>query len=102
MRIAEISVYSHALPVKDGPYRYSGNDLYSLDTTLVKIVADNGLVGWGETCPLGPIYQPHHAAGARTALAEMGPGLIGVDPAQLEIVEREIGVHASRTCSAAP
>lgn len=53
MRIAEISVYSHALPVKDGPYRYSGNDLYSLDTTLVKIVADNGLVGWGETCPLG-------------------------------------------------
>jgi L-alanine-DL-glutamate epimerase-like enolase superfamily enzyme len=61
MRIAEISVYSHALPVKDGPYRYSGNDLYSLDTTLVKIVADNGLVGWGETCPLGPIYQPHHA-----------------------------------------
>ena len=74
MRIAEISVYSHTLPVKDGPYRYSGNDLFALDTTLVKTVADNGLAGWGETCPLGPIYQPHHAAGARTALAEMGPG----------------------------
>jgi len=49
MRIAEISVYSHTLPVKDGPYRYSGNDLFALDTTLVKIVADNGLAGWGET-----------------------------------------------------
>jgi len=90
MRIAEIFVYSHALPVKDGPYRYSGNDLYSLDTTLVKIVADNGLVGWGETCPLGPIYQPHHAAGARAALAEMGPGLIGVDPAQPVILRRKM------------
>ena len=34
MRIAGICIYSHALPVKDGPYRYSGNDLYSLDSTL--------------------------------------------------------------------
>ena len=90
MRIAEISIYSHVLPVKDGPYRYSGNDLFALDTTLVKIVADNGLAGWGETCPLGPIYQPHHAAGARTALAEMGPGLIGVDPTQPVILRRKM------------
>ena len=55
-------------------------EVWSLDTTVVKVVCDDGLVGWGETCPVGPTYQPHHAVGARAALAEMAPGLIGADP----------------------
>ncbi|MDQ6432829.1 mandelate racemase/muconate lactonizing enzyme family protein [Mesorhizobium sp. LHD-90] len=50
-----------------------------LDSTLVEIVADNGLSGWGETCPIGPVYQPHHALGARAALEEICPGLVGAD-----------------------
>jgi 4-hydroxyproline betaine 2-epimerase len=49
----------------------------ALDTTLVKFVADTGLVGWGETCPVCPTYQPAHPKGARGAREEMGPGLIG-------------------------
>lgn len=53
MKIKEIHVYSHDLPVKNGPYTMGGVEVYALDTTVVKIVADNGLVGWGETCPVG-------------------------------------------------
>ena len=79
MRIAEIHIYAHDLPVKNGPYTMAKAEVYSLNTTLVKVVADNGLVGWGETCPVGPTYAEAHAVGARAALAQLAPGLIGCE-----------------------
>ena len=88
MKIEEIHVWSHGLPVRHGPYRMSNGEVRSLDTTLVKLVTDKGLVGWGETCPIGPTYQPHHAAGARAALAEMAPGLLGAAPLPLALRRR--------------
>lgn len=57
MRIAEIHLFQQDLPVKGGPYRISSSEVWSLTTTLVKLVADNGVVGWGETCPVGPTYS---------------------------------------------
>ena len=80
MKITEIHIYSHNMPVKDGPYRIASSTVHSLDSTLVKVVADNGLFGWGETCPVGPTYQPQHARGAVAALEEMAQGLIGANP----------------------
>lgn len=77
MKITELHVYAHELPVKNGPYRMANALVDSLQTTLVKLVTDSGIVGWGETCPVGPTYQPSHAKGAQAALAEMGQGLIG-------------------------
>lgn len=77
MKISEIHVYQFDLPVQNGPYRMSHSELWSLRSTLVKIVADNGLFGWGETCPVGSTYAETHAAGAVAALSEMGEGLIG-------------------------
>ena len=86
MRIREIHIYHHALPVKNGPYRMANATVWSLDTTLVRIVGDNGLEGWGETCPVGPTYAESHAAGARAALELMAPDLIGAEiwPAMLQ------------------
>ncbi len=80
MRIVEIHAYVLDLPVEDGPYRIASSVVWSLQTTLVKIVADNGLIGWGETCPVGPTYAPSHAGGALAAVREMAPGLIGANP----------------------
>jgi len=77
MKISEIHIYQVDLPVKNGPYTMANAEVYKLDSTLVKIVTDKGLVGWGETCPVGPTYQPQHALGARAALKEMSSGLIG-------------------------
>ncbi len=79
MKIAEIHIYSPELPVKNGPYTMAHAEVWALNTTLVKLVAENGLVGWGETCPVGPTYAEAHAAGARAALATMAPGLIGAE-----------------------
>ena len=44
--------------------------------------------GWGETCPLGPVYAQAHAKGARAALSEMAPGLIGTEVLPLGVHRR--------------
>lgn len=85
MRITEIHIYAHDLPVKNGPYTMANAQVWALDTTLVRVVADNGLEGWGETCPVGPTYAEAHAKGARAALTELAPRLIGADLAPLTL-----------------
>ncbi|MCD2190484.1 mandelate racemase/muconate lactonizing enzyme family protein [Actinomycetospora soli] len=79
MKIARIRVHQALLPVVGGAYRMSHTTVEALDSTLVEIVTDDGRSGWGETCPLGPVYQPHHALGARAALEQMAPGLVGTE-----------------------
>jgi L-alanine-DL-glutamate epimerase-like enolase superfamily enzyme len=77
MRISEIHVYQKDLPVVGGPYTMSTMTLHEIDTTIIKMVSDTGLIGWGEVAPIGPLYQPQHALGARAAIAEIAPALIG-------------------------
>lgn len=79
MKITEIHLYQYDLPVMNGPYKMALSEVWFLSTTLVKLVADNGLYGWGETCPVGPTYAECHSAGALAALKEMAPGLIGAE-----------------------
>ena len=76
-RIKELHVYSKELPILGGPYTMSRITLHSVTSTVVKLVTDKGLVGWGEVAPSGPIYQPQHLLGARAAIAELAPNLIG-------------------------
>lgn len=78
LRISDIHVYQMDLPLGDKSYRTSSGGAYtSFDSTIVEIVSDTGISGWGETCPFGAVYQPEHALGARAALYQMAPGLIG-------------------------
>ena len=42
MKISEIHIYQHDLPVKNGPYTMANAQVWSLDTTLGKIVTDTG------------------------------------------------------------
>jgi 4-hydroxyproline betaine 2-epimerase len=77
VRIAEIHVYQMDLPLSGKPYRMSEGSYATLDSTIVEIVSDTGISGWGETCPVGPTYQPEHALGARAALNQMSPNLVG-------------------------
>ena len=92
MKIKEIHIYRHDLPVRNGPYTMANAEVWDLDTTLVKIATDNGLTGWGETCPVGPIYAEAHAAGARAALCEMAPSLIGAEILPLAVQRRMAGL----------
>ena len=88
MQIKRIEVFGFDLPVKGKAYTMAKASVTSLDTTLVKITADNGLVGWGETCPVGPLYAESHAGGARAALAQLAPGLLGCDVLPLTVHQK--------------
>jgi L-alanine-DL-glutamate epimerase-like enolase superfamily enzyme len=103
MRIQTIHVYQHDLPVTGGSYRMARTTVSSLDTTIVEIVTDTGVTGFGECCPVGPVYQPQHALGARAALAEMGPHLIGTDALRISCVHdaMEGALNGSRYAKAA-
>lgn len=92
MKIAEIHLFQYELPVLNGPYRMAKADVYSLTTTLVKLVADNGLFGWGETCPVGPTYAESHSGGALAALSALAPGLIGADVLPMPLHARMEGL----------
>ncbi len=84
MRIQRIRAYRVELPLHEGTYKWSGGKSVSVfDSTIVAVETDEGLVGHGEVCPLGPFYLPAYAAGARAGIAELGPHLIGEDPLQL-------------------
>jgi len=47
MKITDIHVYSIDLPVANGPYTYSGGSLYSVSSTVVELITDSGLSGFG-------------------------------------------------------
>lgn len=88
MKVAQIHIYQVDLPVLNGPYKMSHSTVWALKSTLVKVVSDNGLVGWGETCPVGSTYNESFAAGAPAALSELSQGLIGTSVLPLHVHRR--------------
>ncbi|MBI1315159.1 mandelate racemase [bacterium] len=84
MKITGLKVYQVDLPLHEGNYSWSeGKSVEVFDSTVVVVETDAGFTGCGEVCPLGPVYLPAYAAGARTGLQELGPQLLGEDPTQL-------------------
>lgn len=91
MKITGIRAYRVELPLYEGNYKWSGgNSVAVFDSTVVALDTDAGLTGYGEVCPLGPAYLPAYAAGARTGIAEIAPQLIGLDPTQLQVMNRRM------------
>jgi L-alanine-DL-glutamate epimerase-like enolase superfamily enzyme len=91
VRITAIRGYRVELPLHEGSYKWSGgNSVAVFDSTVVAVETDAGITGYGEICPLGPAYLPAYAAGARAGIAELAPGLIGVDPTELGTLNRRM------------
>ncbi|MCY4541267.1 MAG: mandelate racemase/muconate lactonizing enzyme family protein [Rhodobacteraceae bacterium] len=87
MKITRITMWQLTLPLKR-PYLLSGGRLgvQQLDSTFVRVDTDEGLSGWGESCPWGHNYLPAHGAGVRSAIELLAPGLIGKDPRALDCI----------------
>ena len=91
MRIREIRVFAVELPLLEGRYAWAdGRMVERFDSTLVAVASDDGLVGWGEVCPLGPAYLPAYAEGARTGIARVAPALLGCDPRALDRIHERM------------
>lgn len=91
MKITRLTAYQVDLPLREGSYNWSGGKSVSVfDSTIVRIETDEGRVGHGEVCPLGPFYLPAYGPGARAGIAELAPHLIGEDPTQLAKLNRRM------------
>jgi L-alanine-DL-glutamate epimerase-like enolase superfamily enzyme len=85
MKIRKVSAYRVELPLHEGSYKWSGGKSVAVfDSTVVRIDTDAGVAGHGEVCPLGPVYLPAYAEGARAGLRELAPHLLGESPLELE------------------
>ena len=86
LKAPAILIFAHRveLPRGEGRYAWSGGKYVEVfDSTIVGVETDDGRVGYGEVCPLGPFYLPAYAEGVRAGLRELGPHLIGEDPREL-------------------
>lgn len=80
LEITEVAIYEYELSYVHGEYVMSGNRVIEKLTSLItRVVTAEGIVGYGEVCPLGPAYLPAHSGGASAALAELAPAIIGLD-----------------------
>ncbi|MDQ3172058.1 MAG: mandelate racemase/muconate lactonizing enzyme family protein [Acidobacteriota bacterium] len=84
MRITRVFAHRVELPLREGKYSWSGGKSVTVfDSTIVGVETDEGLIGYGEVCPLGPFYLPAYADGVRAGLKELAPHIIGMDPREL-------------------
>lgn len=87
MRISAIHVYRLDLPLSGAGYTFAkGKKLTTVDTTVVRVDTDEGLSGWGETCPLGRTYLPSYPEGIRTGIGVLSAELIGQDPTRIGLI----------------
>ncbi len=87
MKIAAIEIYGYRLTYRHGQYVMSGGRAADAqESTVVRVLTDSGLEGWGETCPLAGTYLPAFSGGARTALELLAPTLVGLDPREIAAV----------------
>ena len=99
MKIKCITAYQVDLPLHEGSYKWSGGKSVDVfDSTIVSIETDNGYIGYGECCPLGPFYLPAYAEGVRAGIKELGPHLIGLNPTETgklnQIMDQYLKGHA--------
>jgi len=87
VEIGRVDVFRYELTYVGRSYVMSGGrEIASLPATVVRLTADDGMTGFGETCPLGAAYLEAHGEGARVALRELAPVLVGLDPREPQVL----------------
>jgi L-alanine-DL-glutamate epimerase-like enolase superfamily enzyme len=92
MKITRLSLYSVDLLAWGGESRYSPAQALQapLETNIVRLETDTGLVGWGEGCVAPPFYLPTLAEGSRAAIRYVAPLVLGADPRRPRAVREAI------------
>ena len=89
--IERVDVYGYDLTYVHGRYVFSsGRAIDRLPSTVVRVTTREGGTGFGEACPLGPTYLEGFGDGARTAIHELAPSLLGADVSEPAEVGRRM------------
>lgn len=102
MKIQRIEAYAARYTAATSSFVMSGGRTVSgIEATVVKVVTDDGVIGWGEQSPF-PGYMVADPGTCRAALAVLGGALIGEDPTRPKRVQQVMrqhlkGNHATRS-----
>ncbi len=81
MKITQIDLFNRNLPYQGETYSLSGGrDYTEFQAVIVRMLSDDGFIGWGESTPFGGTYIAAHARGAVAGIEELAPALLGQDP----------------------
>jgi L-alanine-DL-glutamate epimerase-like enolase superfamily enzyme len=99
LRITQVSLYRIELPYVGGTYGWAkGLSVSVAESIVIRLDTDEGVIGWGEVCPLGASYLASHAAGVPAGIGLLAPCLIGLDPTRIgeinRVMDREMRGHA--------
>lgn len=87
MKIKMCEVYGYTLSYAHGEYIMSGGRTATRQlSTVLRLVTDNEMEGWGEVSTLAGTYLPTFTGGTRAALQELAGGIIGLDPRNISRV----------------
>ncbi len=90
MKITGLTVWALELPMRNAYALSGGRHFDRLDSTIVRLDTDEGLIGWGEGCPWGSTYLPAYARGIRAGIDELAPVVLGSDPRRPEVMHRTL------------
>lgn len=95
VRISRVTCFRQEQPFADGPYVLSGGRVdHGFDSLVVRLTTENGVEGWGEMSPLGTMYDPAFAEGARAAAPLLAEALLGVEvPMVARVLDRTLKGH---------
>jgi muconate cycloisomerase len=91
MRIVSVEIIETCIPLKK-PYKLSRRYGYLENTkpVIIKISTDEGLIGYGETDPMGRFTGETPETVAAVLKADLAPAVLGEDPTNLHLVHETL------------
>jgi len=92
MKVTRITLWRVPLTSRLTYYMGGGKTCETVDTIVLRLETESGLMGWGEVCPI-PHYLPAYAGGVEPAVAELAPLVVGADPVGPEAVSARLDAY---------
>ena len=89
MKVTRITLWSVDLTSLEPYYMAEGKTCETVETHVLCLETDTGLKGWGEVCPI-PHYLPAFARGVPSAIEEMAPQILGIEPFGVDAPMRKL------------
>jgi L-alanine-DL-glutamate epimerase-like enolase superfamily enzyme len=91
MRISRVTGYAIHLPYVEGAYRMAGDRISTgMDAVVVRIEAEDGTVGLGESGTVGVTFDAQNFPGQVAGVAALSPTLLGADATNPNAARRRL------------
>lgn len=91
VQIARVTAWSVHLPYVEGSYRMAGDRVTTgMDAVVVRVIADDGTVGIGESGTVGVTFDAQHLPGQIAGITALAPAVLGADPRSPQSVHRRM------------